>query len=113
LVLDDNELIGVVSDRDILKHISPFISTPSERTQDLTTLEKRIHQVMSRKLITIQQETTIEQAAEIIVQEGVSCLPVLSARREVVGIITWRDILKQMIAAREQEKEIKQGVDSE
>ena len=101
LVIEDDELVGVVSDRDILKNLSPFLSTPSERIQDRTTLDKRIHQIMSRKPITIQQETSVEQAAEIIVQENISCLPVLSATRQIVGIVTWKDILKQLVFLKE------------
>ena len=49
---EDSTLAAVVSDRDLLKAVSPFISTLGERSQDLRTLKKRVHQIMSRTLIT-------------------------------------------------------------
>ena len=97
LVVEDTELVGVVSDRDILKQVSPFLATASERTQDRTTLDKRIHQVMTRKPITAGKNTTIEEAAKIFVKKGISCLPILSPEKEIIGIVTLKDILKNLI----------------
>ncbi len=86
---------GVVSDRDILKVLSPFVGcTMMERSQDLHTLKKRVHQVMSRNLVTIKPEETIKAAAEKILQERVSCLPVVGDNESVVGIVTVRDFVK-------------------
>ncbi len=96
LVTEDNELVGVVSDRDILKELSPFIDTSSERPQDRSTLDRRIHQIMTRKPITAEKETTIEEAADIFIKENISCLPILSSQEEIIGIITRKDILKRL-----------------
>ena len=96
LVMEDNELVGVVSDRDILKKLSPFIDTSSERPQDRSTLDKRMHQIMTRKPITTEKETTIEEAADIFMKENISCLPILSSQKEIIGIITRKDILKKL-----------------
>jgi acetoin utilization protein AcuB len=97
LVVEDTELVGVVSDRDILKQVSPFLATAAERTQDRTTLDKRIHQVMTRKPITAGKDTTIEEAAKIFVKKNISCLPILSPEKEIIGIVTLKDILKNLI----------------
>lgn len=97
LVVEDNELVGVVSDRDILKQLSPFLSTGSERTQDRSTLDKKIHQIMTRKPITVDKETPIEEAAEMFVKKNISCLPILTGEKEIIGIITLKDILKSLI----------------
>jgi len=96
LVIEDNELLGVVSDRDILKELSPFIDTSSERPQDRSTLDRRMHQIMTRKPITAEKETTIEEAADIFIKENISCLPILSSQKKIIGIITRKDILKQL-----------------
>ena len=97
LIVDDGELVGVVSDRDILKQISPFLSTAAERAQDLTTLDRRMHQIMTRKPITGDTTTTVEEAAGIFIKENISCLPIISDEGGVIGIITWRDILRKLI----------------
>lgn len=97
LIMEDNELIGIVSDRDLLKEISPFIATAAERAQDLSTLDKRMHQIMSRKPITAEKDMTIEEAARLFVEKNISCLPVLSYQDEIIGIVTWKDIFKKLI----------------
>ena len=101
LIIEDSELVGIVSDRDLLKEISPFIATVGERPQDLSTLEKRMHQIMSRKPITAEKDMTIEEAATLFVEKNISCLPILSCQDAIIGIVTWKDILKKFLLQRE------------
>ncbi len=93
VVGEKRRLLGVISDRDLLKAVSPFVDTLSEMTRDRATLEKRVHQIMSRKPITVSRETSIADAAALLLEEGVSCLPVTSPEGEVEGIVTWKDLL--------------------
>lgn len=98
LVLDEEgTLVGIISDRDLLKALSPFIATLVERTEDLRTLQKRVHQIMSRRLITASKEHTIKEAAVLMLNNRVSCLPVVSANRTIEGIVSWKDILKWLV----------------
>jgi acetoin utilization protein AcuB len=93
LVVEDNELCGVISDRDLLKASSPFLNTLAEQKRDVVVMKKRAHQIMSRKLITITEEASADDAARLILQENVSCLPVVSLDGKIEGIVTWKDIL--------------------
>ena len=98
LVLDEKaRLVGVVSDRDLLKALSPFISTLMERPQDLRTLKKRVHQIMTRSPITASRDLAIEKAAVLMLEEKVSCLPIVHTDRTAEGIVTNKDILKWLI----------------
>ncbi len=97
LVVEDNALMGIISDRDLLKAVSPFVATGAERMQDLITLDKRVHQIMTRKPITAEKETTVEEAARQLVENSISCLPILSPEKKVIGIVTLKDILKTLI----------------
>lgn len=94
LVTDNGKLIGVISDRDILKTVSPYVGTPAETTHDTATLNKRAHQIMTRKPITVGPDTKILDAVELFNHKGISCLPVVDDQSKPVGIVTWRDILK-------------------
>lgn len=95
LVVDDNnELVSVVSERDLLKAISPNIGLANENIKDLATLNKRVHQIMARELIYINQGATLNEAIKKFQENGVSCLPVTNKNKKPVGIITWRDILR-------------------
>lgn len=94
LVIDSaGALVGVVSDRDCIKAMSPFVGTASERTRDARTLKKRVHQVMTYFPTTVEPTTTIEKAGRIMLEKSISCLPVLDDDKAIVGIVTIKDVL--------------------
>ncbi len=94
LVTEMGRLVGVISDRDLLKNISPFVGKFSERTQDLASLRKKAHQIMSRAPVTVLETTPIPEASAKMLKSGISCLPVVDEKGFVRGIVTWRDMLK-------------------
>jgi acetoin utilization protein AcuB len=97
LVVHDKKLVGVVSDRDLLKQISPFFGTFTEQQRDKQHLNKRVHQIMTRKLITVEKNATVAEAAQALVKNAVSCLPVINDHGGIEGIITWKDILCYLV----------------
>ena len=97
LVVDGRKLVGIVSDRDVLRVISPFLDTLSETTRDVALLGRRVHQIMTRKPITVSRNTSIETAVALLIENGISCLPVTSSDRKIEGIVTWRDLLKAYV----------------
>ena len=97
LVVQDRTLLGIISDRDMLKAVSPNIGTLSETDRDQATLNKRAHQIMSRRLITVAADTTVEAAARLLLEHRVSCLPVVTKAGVIEGIITWRDLLREYL----------------
>ena len=101
LVLDNERLAGVISDRDLLKAVSPYVSTQSERPRDAATLRKRVHQFMTRKPVSIGVDSSVLKAIRSFLDDKVSCLPVLNEDGSVAGILTWRDILKAVAATAE------------
>ncbi len=97
LVMDGNKLVGVISDRDVLKAVSPFIGTLSEHNYDLVTLNKKAHQIMNHKPITVFKYTSLHEAANIMLDNNISCLPVVSHEGEVEGIVTREDIIRYYV----------------
>lgn len=94
LVVEKKVLCGVISDRDLLKAISPNIGTIAETVHDAATLNKRVHQIMTRKPVTTSSAATIVDAIDIFNHEKISCIPVCDERRHPIGIVSWRDILQ-------------------
>ena len=94
LVVEVPLLVGVVSDRDLLKALSPNLGRPSETSRDLATLSKRVHQIMTRELIVLKEEATVHAAIELFNAHRISCIPIVDAHHAPVGILSWRDILK-------------------
>ena len=97
LVTEKDKLVGVISDRDILRWTSPFIGTPQERPADEHLLHKRAHQIMTRHPVTLYNTDSVAKALQLLVDKKLSCLPVTDADGSLVGIITARDFLQFML----------------
>jgi len=98
LVVEEGKLIGVVSDRDLLKALSPNLGTSTESYKDLATLNKRAHQIMSRDPITLLPEASVGEAMDVFNTHRISCIPIIDKENRPVGILSWRDILKALAA---------------
>lgn len=94
LVVEDGRLVGVVSDRDLLRALSPRLGTAAETAGDLATLNKRAHQIMSRKLVTLTADAAIQDAIAMFNQYRISCIPIVDSANRPVGIVSWRDVLR-------------------
>ncbi len=100
LVVEAGKLFGVISDRDLLKAISPNVGTAAETASDAASLNKKAHQVMTRQLVTLGPSAGIYDAIEIFNKHNISCIPVVDEDRIPVGIISWRDIFKALESKR-------------
>lgn len=96
LVVEDGRLFGVVSDRDLLRALSPFVGSIVESARDAATLNKRVHQIMSRKPLTLGPEASIAEAVRLFLEHRVSCLPIVDAQLKPLGIVSWRDVLRAL-----------------
>jgi acetoin utilization protein AcuB len=95
LVIDaGKKLCGVISDRDLLRALSPHVGTLAENARDAATLKKRVHQIMSRQPVTLTPEAGIGEAMNVFLAHRVSCIPIVDAGFKPVGIVSWRDVLK-------------------
>jgi acetoin utilization protein AcuB len=101
LVEEQNQLYGVISDRDLWRAISPNLGSSFESLRDTATLNKRAHHIMTRKPITLPREADIFEAIRIFNRHRISCIPIVTSEQHIVGIITWRDIFLLLEADRE------------
>jgi len=94
LITHNNVLTGVITDRDLYKHLSPAIGTAKETHKDIASLQKKVHLIMSRNLVTAKEDLSLNEAVLLFYDNHISCLPIVDDKRHTIGIITWRDILK-------------------
>lgn len=95
LITDDGGLLaGVMTDRDLYKHLSPTVGTNQETHRDTALMQKKLHQIMARNLITSQAQQSLNEAVLLFYDNHISCLPIIDEQNKAIGIITWRDILK-------------------
>jgi acetoin utilization protein AcuB len=100
LVVDEHKrLSGVVSDRDLLRAISPYVGSAAETARDLATLNKRVHQIMTRRPVTLRPQATVAEAVSLLLAHRISCIPIVDEEFKPVGIVSWRDLLRALAAS--------------
>lgn len=93
---DGQRLVGVLSERDI-KQASPSPATSLEIREIYYLLDKvKVRQIMTRRPYTISPSAPIEEAALIMREKKIGCLPVVEDGN-LVGILTETDILDAFI----------------
>ena len=83
------KLIGLLSDRDILKALAL-----SENVDPLTT---PVSKIMHTDILSAAEETEIREIAKVLFEEKIGCMPILTPQRELSGIITRSDILRALL----------------
>jgi CBS domain-containing protein len=86
-VMDDDTLVGVISERDIVVHIAQ-----GANLEHVTAAE-----VMATELVTVEPNATVVEAARLMVESGVRHLPVL-ADDDLVGFLSVRAVVEALAA---------------
>src|SRR5438309_2515853 len=81
LVMEGDELLGIITERDILKAVAT--GTDLEKT--------RVEEVMARDLVTIDPGASLREAARVMTDKWIRHLPVLD-RGKLVGVLSQRDL---------------------
>lgn len=93
-VLDGHkQLVGIVSDTDLL-YASPSPATSLSVWEIHDLLYKlKVEQVMTRDVVTVADDTPVEEAARVMADRHIGGLPVMQGKA-LVGIITESDLFK-------------------
>ena len=96
-VTDGGRVVGVVSQRDLFR--SALAAALGFGSQAQTKLMKglRVKEVMSEPAVTIGVEATVAEAARLMLERKIGCLPVVSGGA-LVGIVTESDLLRLLTA---------------
>lgn len=86
LVTEAGRLVGVISDRDVIRCLGPGDAPQRDALARITAAE-----IMSADLVTVGPEMPLEKAAVMMLEEGISCLPVVWDGT-LLGILTNTDL---------------------
>ena len=102
-VVKEGKMVGIVSDKDLLNASPSPASSLSVWEMNYLLSKITVSEVMTKKVITVAEDTPIEEAARIMADNKIGGLPVMRDNH-VVGIITETDLFKiflELMGARE------------
>jgi CBS domain-containing protein len=91
-IIDDGELIGILSDRDIQRCTPSLLTRVSAEEYNAIFEDTPVAKVMTRNPQHISPDEPLHAAAELLQSQKLGCLPVVE-NGKVVGIITKDDML--------------------
>jgi len=103
-VMRKEKLVGIITDRD-LKRASASDATTLEIHELLYLISKiKIKEIMTKTPITVPQDYTVEETAEVLLKHNISGVPVDDHYGDIVGVITKNDLFRIIISLTGAEK---------
>jgi acetoin utilization protein AcuB len=102
-VIRNGELVGIVTERDLTHASASSATTLSVWELNYLLSKVTVGQVMTKKVITVAEDTPIEEAARIMADNKIGGMPIVRGGH-VVGIITETDLFRvflELMGARE------------
>ena len=92
-VISADGLVGVISDRDVREALPSPIGPDGAAEYAAAMDHIAVWKVMAEQVITVTPRTPLAQAAHLLADRKIGCLPVIEAGR-LVGIVTETDVLR-------------------
>ncbi|MBL4679709.1 MAG: CBS domain-containing protein [Pseudomonadales bacterium] len=96
-VVNDDKLVGIISDRDMSRNLSHYLVSTDDDEREL--MDRLVSDIMTIELVTIDKSTSIDCASILLLENNISCLPVVDDDLLLEGLLTWKDILEYYVYA--------------
>ena len=91
-VVQDGELVGIVTDRDVRSFLSGSLLTNLEAREK--ALNTKVREIMTTEPLTLSPEDDLQEAVELFIEEKIGGMPVVDETEGLVGIVTYVDLLR-------------------
>jgi CBS domain-containing protein len=94
-VIEDGKVSAIVTQRDLFKAAMSSAMGFGEKARKAFLHSVRVKEIMVDPVITVEPETPVNEAINLMLQKGIGCLPVVRDAR-LVGIVTKTDLLRHL-----------------
>ena len=92
-VVDEGSIVGIVSQRDLFRSALVTALGFGRETQTAVIKTIKIKEIMTEHVITISPDASVKEAARMMIDKKIGCLPVVDGEN-LVGLLTETDILR-------------------
>ena len=92
-VVDEGNIVGIVSQRDLFRSALVTALGFGRKTQTAVIKTIKIKEIMTEHVITISPDASVKEAARVMIDKKIGCLPVVDGEN-LVGLLTETDILR-------------------
>jgi len=96
-VLDNDDLVGIVTLGDVREASPSDATTLSIWELNYLWSQLTVEKIMSRKLFTVGPDDSVLAAAQLMLDQKISGLPVVEKSGKLVGMITESDIFRMLV----------------
>lgn len=86
-------VVGLITERDLIGAAASHIFGLKRKNKSALLKSVRIKEIMKKRVVTVEPETPIKDAARLMAEKKIGCVPVVSAGA-LVGLVTTTDILR-------------------
>jgi MHS family proline/betaine transporter-like MFS transporter len=87
VVVENGRMVGVLSERDVVRSLA-----------ERGNLSVKVSDICKRDIITLQEDATLEEAAEKMGKHGIRHIVVVNKSGELVGVVSVRDLIQELYA---------------
>jgi CBS domain-containing protein len=92
-VVDNGKLIGIISERDLMGAAAVRIFGLKQKSKSALLKSVLIKDIMKKRVVTVEPDTPIKDAAHLMADKKIGCVPVLS-EGALVGLVTTTGVLR-------------------
>lgn len=102
-VVAGDKLVGLLSQRDLFRAAISSVLQFRPKAEKEWLARIKVEEVMIRKIVTTTPETPVREAARLLVEKKIGCLPVLEGER-LVGLLSESDCLDYLVRKLDEER---------
>lgn len=95
-VIRDDRLVGLVTDRDLRLAMPPIWAEQRDELKNALHARTVGEVMVAKDIITAPPETPVEEAAKLLYENRIGCLPIMEGEA-LVGILTETDLLRALV----------------